>query len=90
MAPSEYFTLIGLKPSIILKSIRRLRQAELGCYASKLNTETGSPARPPIIVEKLTVKLDSQPLRERLLRVEASDAPYSILDGSREIFYFSF
>ncbi|WP_445172397.1 hypothetical protein, partial [Microcoleus sp.] len=32
------------------------------CYASKLNTETGSPARPTIIVEKLTVKLDAQQL----------------------------
>jgi hypothetical protein len=27
-----------------------------------LNTETGSPARPTIIVEKLTVKLDAQQL----------------------------
>ena len=34
----------------------------LSCYASKLNTETGSPARPTIIVEKLTVKLDAQQL----------------------------
>jgi len=35
---------------------------QLSCYASKLNTETGSPARPTIIVEKLTVKLDAQQL----------------------------
>gem|GEM_PF-5804577 len=35
---------------------------QLTCYASKLNTETGSPARPTIIVEKLTVKLDAQQL----------------------------
>jgi hypothetical protein len=28
----------------------------------KLNTETGSPASPTIIVEKLTVKLDAQQL----------------------------
>jgi len=34
----------------------------ISCYASKLNTETGSPARPTIIVEKLTVKLDAQQL----------------------------
>jgi hypothetical protein len=34
----------------------------LSCGASKLNTETGSPARPTIIVEKLTVKLDAQQL----------------------------
>ena len=35
---------------------------QLSCGASKLNTETGSPARPTIIVEKLTVKLDAQQL----------------------------
>ena len=29
MAPSEYFTLIRLKPIIILKSTRRLRQTQL-------------------------------------------------------------
>ena len=34
----------------------------VSCYASKLNTETGSPARPTRIVEKLTVKLDAQQL----------------------------
>ena len=34
----------------------------LSCGASKFNTETGSPARPTIIVEKLTVKLDAQQL----------------------------
>ena len=34
----------------------------LSCGASKLNTETGSPARPTIIVEKWTVKLDAQQL----------------------------
>jgi hypothetical protein len=34
----------------------------ISCYASKLNTETGSPARPTIIVEKLTIKLDAQQL----------------------------
>ncbi len=38
----------------------------VSCYASKLNTETGSPARPTIIVEKLTVKLDAQQLNARL------------------------
>jgi hypothetical protein len=40
----------------------------IGCGASKLNTETGSPARSTQdarstrIVEKLTVKLDAQQL----------------------------
>ena len=36
----------------------------VSCGASKLNTETGSPARPTIIVEKLTVKLDAQQLND--------------------------
>ena len=35
---------------------------DISCYESKLNTETGSPARPTIILEKLTVKLDAQQL----------------------------
>jgi hypothetical protein len=35
----------------------------LSCGASKLNAETSSPARPTIIVEKLTVKLDAQHLK---------------------------
>jgi hypothetical protein len=39
--------------------------ALISCYASKLNTEMGSPARPPIIVEKLTVTLDAQQLTEQ-------------------------
>jgi len=34
----------------------------ISCGASKLNTETGSPARPTIIVEKLIVTLDAQQL----------------------------
>jgi hypothetical protein len=34
----------------------------ISCGASKLNTETGFPARPTIIVEKLSVKLDAQQL----------------------------
>ena len=38
----------------------------VSCYATKLNTETGSPARPTIIVKKLTVKLDAQQLNARL------------------------
>ena len=38
----------------------------LSCYASKLNTETSSPARPTVIVEKLTVKLDAQQLSKHL------------------------
>jgi hypothetical protein len=37
-------------------------QRVLSCGASKFNTETGSPVRPTIIVEKLTVKLDAQQL----------------------------
>ena len=32
-----------------------------------MNTETGFPARPTIIVEKLTVKLDAQQLSDKLL-----------------------
>jgi hypothetical protein len=36
-----------------------LPPAVLSCYASKLNAETGSPARPTRSVEKLTVKLDA-------------------------------
>ena len=38
----------------------------VSCYPSKLNTETGSPARPTRIVEKLTVKLDAQQLSFRI------------------------
>jgi hypothetical protein len=34
----------------------------ISCGASKFNTETGSPARPTRIIEKLTVKLDVQQL----------------------------
>ena len=37
----------------------------ISCYASKLNTETGSPARPTRLVKKLTVKLDAQQLNAR-------------------------
>ena len=37
-------------------------KAFISCYASKLNAETGSPARPTRIVENLTVKLDAQQL----------------------------
>ena len=36
-------------------------------YASKLNAETGSPARPTRVVEKLTVKLDAQQLRLKIM-----------------------
>jgi hypothetical protein len=39
-----------------------MRTEVLSFYASKLNAETGYPARPTIIVEKLTVKLDAQQL----------------------------
>ena len=39
----------------------------ISCYASKMNTETGSPARPTIIVEKLTVKFDAQQLRSQAI-----------------------
>ena len=38
-----------------LKSQISNRLTRLSCYASKLNAETGSPARPTIIVEKLTI-----------------------------------
>jgi hypothetical protein len=38
----------------------------VSCYASNLNAETGSAARPTIIVEKLTVKLDAQQVNARL------------------------
>jgi hypothetical protein len=31
----------------------------VSCGASKVNTETGSPARPTIIVEKLTIKAET-------------------------------
>jgi len=39
-----------------------LIKKHISCYASKLNKETGSPARSTRIVEKLTVKLDAQQL----------------------------
>ena len=44
------------------KTLIDVTQLILGCGASKLNTETGSPARPTKIVEKLTVQLDAQQL----------------------------
>ena len=56
--------------SLSLRSLRTLRFNHsnatgidiISCYASKLTAETGSPARPTIIVEKLTVKLDAEQL----------------------------
>ena len=45
-------------------------KCNISCYASKLNTKTGSPARPTIIVEKLTVKLDAQQLIAQVGRDE--------------------
>jgi len=57
-SPDEELLLFGiLSLYLILKRI-----GIISCGASKLNTETGSPARPTIIVEKLTVKLDAQQL----------------------------
>jgi hypothetical protein len=56
------------------KTLIDVTQLILGCGASKLNTETGSPARstqdapPTIIVEKLTVKLDAQQLISKVPR----------------------
>ena len=57
---------VGAREPIIFakngQSHKRAPAIVLSCGASKLNTETGSPARPTIIVEKLTVKLDAQQL----------------------------
>jgi hypothetical protein len=44
----------------------------VSCGASKLNAETGSPAGPTIIVEKLTVKLDAQQLSKNLIIIHTS------------------
>ena len=56
IAPNKYLGFDSPRQFIIVVS----------CYASKLNTETGSPARPTRILEKLTVKLDAQQLNARL------------------------
>jgi hypothetical protein len=45
-----------------------------------LNTETGSPARPTRIVEKLTVKLDAQQLRHDSFTLDASGRPIALGD----------
>ena len=46
----------------VAKLAPAVEETLISCYASKLNTETGSPARPTRIVEKLTVKLNAQQL----------------------------
>ncbi len=56
------FKLADFICGVNLKSQISNRLTRLSCGASKLNAETGSPARPTIIVEKLTVKLDAQQL----------------------------
>jgi hypothetical protein len=60
-----------LVETVLKKCDRSCRTVDLSCYASKLNTETGSPARPTIIVEKLTVKLDAQQLSIMSIRPSA-------------------
>ncbi|MEG4171805.1 MULTISPECIES: hypothetical protein, partial [unclassified Microcoleus] len=43
-----------------------------------MNTETGSPARPTIIVEKLTVKLDAQQLSRTCVAAPIFDSPSTV------------
>jgi putative transposase len=53
---------VGFGSGVAILHLHTKMTTLLSCGASKLNTETSSPARPTIIVEKLTVKLDAQQL----------------------------
>ena len=54
-----------------------------------MNTETGSPARPTIIVEKWTVKLDAQQLTfDLVLRVVVTAASVPEREASKQVLSF--